>query len=398
MKRYDLKKKVTMIIFLLFIGSFSLMNMRYAIPSFRIIDSLSIKENIVQTEAVMNDQVYLKYAFIEGYGYVQNVLYKNEANAFEVIKDKDDVLYLEKFEQAPRDMEEVAQRTIKMNEYLKNHDTNFMTIIMPDKYIRGKTTITEGYPYNYANETLDAYQERLLEHHVSTYDIRPLLETSTLTQDELFFKTDHHWRIETAFLAYQEFLDVFQHQYNVDLDPTGFYRNPDHYNFLTYPSLFLGSLGRKTGSSYAGSDDFTYIYPKYDTNFQMTWTLQDSTFTKTGRFEVALTNPSYLHHRGVFDAKSDTYSMYLDGNAAFTSISNLKDTNQIKVLFIKDSYALPFVAFFANHVKQVDLIDPRYFEGDLTEFMKQADYDYVFSALGVSTLQTQYLPDFISKH
>lgn len=394
MKRYYIKKQCAMIMFLIFIFFFSVMNFYYAYPALITLETKGTKDHIQQFESTINDQVYMKYAFIESYGFLHKLLDKHEINAFEVVKDQNGSLYLETFENGPRDCEEIIQQTITLETYLKSKGTVFMSILMPDKYMPQMSVFDEGYPYDYVNEQLDNYKTGLQEHNIEYFDIRPALMNSSLSHEELFYKTDHHWRIETAFLAYQHFLDKFQTVYGIDLDSTKYYSDANHYNFITYPSMFLGSLGRKSGSSYAGSDDFTFVYPKFDTNFQMTWSLQDSTFTKTGRFEVTLANPSYLHHTGLFDAKSDTYSMYLDGNAAFTSISNLQDCEPIKVLFIKDSYALPFVAFFANHVKQVDLIDPRYYEGDLTDFIVHSDYDYVFSTLSGSSLRSEYFPKF----
>lgn len=392
MKRYYKKKEFTMIIFMIMIFVFSVFNLNYTLPFFNLVEHTTIEKEIDQTELIINDNVFGKYAFVEAFGYLQNILGKREVNAFEVIKDEDNSLHMQTFQEGPAPIQEVANNSVSMYQYFKEKKMNYMVLLMPDKFIRGKSVIEDGYPYNYANERLDNYSEVLNENQVPYYDIRNLMETSDLSATQLFFNTDHHWRIETAFMAYQNFLDQLKIQYNLDLDPTGFYRNQENYNFITYPSIFLGSLGRKTGSSYAGTDDFTFVYPKFATDFKMTWTLQTSTFTKTGRFEVALANPSYLQHTDVFDAKSDTYAMYLDGNAAFTSIENTQNTGDIKVLFIKDSLSLPFAAFFANTVKQTDLIDPRYYEGDLKEFLMNADYDYVFSSLSASTLQLPYVP------
>lgn len=393
MKFYYLKKEITTILFMTFIFLYSIMNFHHTFPYFEISGKKDVKEVIKQRETIINEQVLGKYAFVETFGYLQNVLGKKEENAFEVIKDKRDMLHLQTFQEGPIDMKQIASNSSSMYSYFKEKGTQYMVLLMPDKYIRGKTVIQEGYPYNYANETLDAYQTQLQQDQVPIYDIRKLLEESSLNEAELFFHSDHHWRIETAFLAFQNFAFQLHAQYGWNLDDTTFYCDKSNYNFITYPSIFLGSLGRKSGSSYVKSDDFTFIYPKFSTDFQMTWTLDDSTFTKTGRFEVALTNPSYLQHQKVFDAKSDTYSMYLDGNAAFTSIINNKDKGDTKVLFIKDSMMMPFAAFFANTVKQTDLIDPRYYKGDFKEFLKQADYDYIFSSLSVSTLQEPFFPN-----
>lgn len=392
MKRYYRKKTVTMVLFFLFLFSFSTLNMVHSLPYFTIDNQADIKDQIAQAQSVINDKVYGKYAFVEAYGYTQKVLGKKEFNAFEVIKDNDGLLHLQTFASGPSDISEVAQNTVSMSTVLEDKGTQFISLIIPDKYVQGKIDYPNGYPYNFVNETLDAYKDVLLENQVSVYDVREGLERTTLTEAELFYISDHHWRIETAFVAYQRFISYLEANYPATWDEDGYYRDPNNYNMITYFNMFLGSLGRKTGSAFVGSDDFTFIYPKFVTDFTMTWSLEDSTFTKSGRFEVTLANPSYLQHQGVFDAKSDTYSMYLDGNAAFTSIHNELVNNDIKVLFIKDSFALPFAAFFANHVEQTDLIDPRYYQGDLATFLANSDYDYVFSALSASSLQSQYIP------
>lgn len=394
MKQFYFKKEITMIIFFLILISFSIVNVIHTWPYLKKQSFTSIANTIEESEGIMKEKLYQKYTFVEGYGYLQKLLLKKEFNGFEIVKDDNNSLYLESYEEKAADLTAFNQKLKRFQQSLQKQGTTMISFIIPDKVLEKKVNFPKGYPYNYANETLDAYKQALEDNKIAYIDMRKIVEDSPLTHQQLFYKSDHHWRTETAFMVYQQLINRLKVDYGLDVDPTKELSKKENYNFITYPSIFLGSIGRKSGASYAQADDFTFIYPKYRTNFTMEWMLEGSSFTKNGRFETTLANPSYLNHTKVYDEKSDTYSMYLDGNAAYTSILNHDAPNSMRVLFLKDSYSLPLAAFFANHVLQVDLIDPRYTSEKLEKILNEHTYDLVFCALSASSLQENYLPTY----
>lgn len=63
----------------------------------------------------------------------------------------------------------------------------------------------------------------------------------------------------------------------------------------------------------------------------------------------------------------DKYAYYLDGNHAIAEIKTGSDGGRLAI--IKDSYAHSIVPFLANHYSYIYLIDPRYYNGDVFEYL-----------------------------
>jgi hypothetical protein len=75
-----------------------------------------------------------------------------------------------------------------------------------------------------------------------------------------------------------------------------------------------------------------------------------------------------------FLLKKDKYSYFLGGVHALTTIkSDLgpQAADQEKLLILKDSYAHSFIPFLTQHVSEVDIIDIRYYNGNIGAYMKE---------------------------
>ena len=59
---------------------------------------------------------------------------------------------------------------------------------------------------------------------------------------------------------------------------------------------------------------------------------------------------------------------------------------------IKDSFAVPFAAFASLRCGSIDLIDPRAFEGDYLETLKEGEYDYVILMFSPQNLVDEFFP------
>ena len=164
----------------------------------------------------------------------------------------------------------------------------------PDKYIKGYTEFPKGIPYNFANETADNLIKGIKDIGIDTIDFREDLLDNGIAKEDLFFKTDHHWTIETAFWAYTKLVDELNYKYNLNLDKYRFYRNKDNYNFIEYKNSYIGSMARKASIYYGGVDDFTLIYPKFTTNFEFMSQTKDRVVNLQGRFEDSLISTIHL--------------------------------------------------------------------------------------------------------
>lgn len=399
MNRYVKKKKITAFLFIAVLFAFSITNIIYAFP---ILKQTKVEgtaaQQLAQVDTAISENVKGKYAFIELNGLVYQLLNKSEMNNFSIFKDDNGMLYLEDYAdyatyyyQESRDMRGVAAKLMRLESFFEEKNTPMLFLLYPDKVSKGKTTLPNGYPYNYANETMDALKENI-ESSIPCLDLRDVEGIKGVASSDLFYKTDHHWKVEAAFIGFQNIVKTYKERWGIDLDPNGFYTNLENYNQIKYDSMFIGSIARKTGTQFGGVDDFTLIYPKFSTNFEYYFDMGEYKDTRSGKFEYALLNPLYFNNQEKYGSFSDTYATYLYGNSGFASIKNRTSSTNKKVLFIKDSFSLPMVSFFANTVQQVDLLDPRFYQGDIQTFLEENQYDFVVFGYSESVLQEEYIP------
>lgn len=379
MKQYFRKKAVTAAAFtgVLFFGMVNNLKVTWPLAQ----QEIAIKSEdffsgdlIDKTEELINEHAYGKYACIENYGMLQVFLNKNEENNFEVIKDNDGALYYSYFSDGNKDMSGLAESMTEYAASIRDTDTHVVYAMTPDKMLSGITTFESGLPYHYANEDADEFLKLLDGAGVDTLDYRESILDSGIAAKDLFFQTDHHWTINTAFWAYQQLVSFMEERYGYVLDPEGIYTNIENYNQITYQDSFIGSMARKTGIYYGGVDDFTLIYPKFKTDFSFFFKNYDYEFSTEGRFEYSLLNMGPWNYEGnPYDKENDKYETYLYGNLGFVRITNQQNTDGPKVLIVKDSYMVPVAAFLANVCSEVFVVDPRYYEGSITELTKSIE-------------------------
>ena len=373
-KMFFLKKKVTAVLFIATIAVFFLLNVINLYkekPEFEL-DPKSIENTV-------NENFYQKYTFIEAFGYIQKLMGKSEENNFEVARDEEGKLYNVGFMTGPNDVTEITDKMKTLKEKFEGTDTKVMSLMPPDKHIKGYTELDKGIPYNYANETADNYLANLKTIGIDYVDFRESLLESSIEPKDIFFDTDHHWKIGTAFWAYTKLVDELNIRYGENLDADGYLRDKNNYNFVTYKNSYLGSLGRKTGKSFAGYDDFELVFPKFSTNYTFRAVTNGNEVTSNGRFEDSLIANEVLKMEDLYDTQSDKYSSYLFWNQGLVHIKNNNMENGPKVLIIKDSLAVPFSAFLSVVCSDVYMIDPRYYKDDILDYATSIEgLDYAF--------------------
>ena len=99
---------------------------------------------------------------------------------------------------------------------------------------------------------------------------------------------------------------------------------------------------------------------------------------KTGCFDDVIFNKTYLNNDDFYNFSA--YSSYLNGNQAVTSIKNNDCKNGVKILVIGGSYNKIVVPYLAQTVERIDLVDGRYFDGSIINYVEQTDPDIVLVA------------------
>jgi hypothetical protein len=157
-----------------------------------------------------------------------------------------------------------------------------------------------------------------------------------------FYKSDHHWTTDGAFEAYKAYFNS-KNKYYYDINR--FYRKKVSSSFLgTSSSLVLG----------LAKEDDMYIYD-IDNNIEVSYVYEKKT-------SDSLYNFDYLD-------KKDKYAMFLDNNHALIEITNKDLNDESSIVIIKNSYANSFIPFIVNHYNKVYVIDLRYFNENVSDFI-----------------------------
>ncbi|MGO4939800.1 alginate O-acetyltransferase AlgX-related protein [Fundicoccus sp. Sow4_D5] len=352
---------------------------------------------VAETNNVIDTKASYKYEALEAYGLIQTILLKNEVGNFAVVKDQDNQLHYTYFTNGPNDVSQLAARMGRLNQVVKASDAELIYLMTPDKYEPGVTQLSRGMPYNYANETADNFLDLLTKYEIDFIDYRDLLQRDGMTTDDVFYRTDHHWTIQSTFWAYTQLVEELEARYGWEFLNKDFVTNLDHFNQILYKDTYIGSMGRSVGYSYAGGvEDFTLIYPKFETDFHI---FEEASVTddvqRQGRFEDSILNPAILKDsQDIYDVMNDKYFTYMDGNPGIVQITNLSEeaANEPRVLFIKDSMIVPVASFFSLGTESTMLIDPRYYGGSIEEVVETGDFDYVFVTYTPQNLTEEFFP------
>lgn len=82
--------------------------------------------------------------------------------------------------------------------------------------------------------------------------------------------------------------------------------------------------------------------------------------------------------------KKDQYAVFLNGNHPLIRITTAHPEKK-RLLVVKDSYANSLIPFLTKHFSEIDVVDLRYYEGDLTTFVKEREIDELLLLYNVHT-------------
>ena len=180
--------------------------------------------------------------------------------SYSIVKDNHDWLQFITFEAQPREI-------VRRIEILQDLDIPILYVQPPTKHIEGYTEFPVTLN-DHSDENVAANFALLDEAGVPYLDLRQAAEEDGLDKERMFYRTDHHWRVETALWAVGRTVQEIEELFGWQLDPDGDFCDPANWRKTDYGQNFLGSQGRRVGPYYAGLDDFTLLTPLFDTKFQ----------------------------------------------------------------------------------------------------------------------------------
>lgn len=170
-------------------------------------------------------------------------------------------------------------------------------------------------------------------------------------KEEIYYHTDHHWTTLGAYYAYQEYMKAKDEKELVE--------------FQKYPvtNQFNGTLSSTSGYERNYKERINVYLPKEDSVEYVVEYREEQKKTTT------VYNKEKLKEK-------DKYGMFFDGNHSIVDIKTTAASDE-KLLILKDSYANCFVPFLIPYYREIMMIDPRYYYGDLYELLDSENYSEV---------------------
>lgn len=223
---------------------------------------------------------------------------------------------------------------------------------------------------DFYNQNADRLQSALRERGVETLDLRDSLHAAGMDHHASFYQTDHHWRPETGLWAAGEIARRLNGSYGFAIDTALF--DPARYRTELYEDWFLGSQGKKVTLARARPEDFTLLYPTFDTRVHIEIPSLD--LDKTGDFSV-------MYRYGAVKVRDyytqSPYTAYFYGDNALTRVHNERASDGRRILVLGHSFDNCVLPFLALGVEYLDSIDLREFTGSLETFLRENRYDVV---------------------
>ena len=270
-----------------------------------------------------------------------------------------------------------AEHTAELAAELEERGIPYLYAAAPQKIQRGVQLLPVGLEEN-GNSCCDAYLENLDRLGVDYVDLRPAFESNGIYAN-WFFRTDHHWKPEAAFFAWQNLAAELADRYGFETDPA--LTDPASWSTTVLEDFFLGSQGKRVGTLYAGTDDLTLYTPQFPTD--LTYANADGSFTRTGPFNTSVCFPERVAARDWFNGNPYTY--YSGGDYGMTTITNHKNPEGPRVVLLRESFSCTLAPFLALSCSELVTVDLRYFEGDLLETVEALDPDLVLTLYAAST-------------
>ncbi|NBI62469.1 hypothetical protein D3Z38_05190 [Clostridiales bacterium] len=283
-----------------------------------------------------------------------------------------------------QEMDTYAEKLQELYDYTQKRDVDFLYVQLPFK-VENDDMMPIG-TQEYGNDNADILLKQLSDRQIPAMDIRSHIKSEGFEYEELFFKTDQHWKPATALWAAGLVAKEIQDRYQVQTKDTLY--NMNQYKVKTYRDWFLGSLGKRVGAWYDGTDDFDVIIPKFSTDFQFFAQTASGSIKRKGNFEKVMLKKEFIKTKDYFDL--NTYAGYIGGDYALNTIENNMAPNNKKILLLRDSFScamLPYLALSADTVTAMDL--RHYHDMSVARYLEKHQIDLVIVAYNPSVFSDQ---------
>ncbi len=280
-------------------------------------------------EAYCKDQFIFKDTLVGARSKLDYALGKREFNNVYIGKDKN---YYEKYIYDKKKVD-------KFIKYVNDIDVKDKYIaICPDKGEVYRERLPKGAIFSDETKVLDRYKNEIDATYIDLYKI--MMQHKN---EYIFYKSDHHWR-EGAYLAYKELASTMGLEEMKTIEK------------VTCDN-FRGSLDSKSSYYNSAVDEILFYLPKNCESIKV----------KGDDKEIKVLNKDEFKNK-------DKYKALFSGNYGLVEIEGNPSSDKT-LLIIKDSFANAVASLFTNEYKTIYMVDKRFFNQKINDFIKENDID-----------------------
>lgn len=164
--------------------------------------------------------------------------------------------------------------------------------------------------------------------------------------EAIYYHTDHHWTTLGANYVFQEaMIDAMQlpSEYEVEMTP------------LAVTDSFNGTLSATSGYETKYKEPIYAYFPKGEDQQVIV------NYVESQKKTTTLYNSAKLKEK-------DKYAVFLGGNEPLIEIQTTSKRRE-RLLVFKDSYANCLIPFLTPYYRNIIMVDPRYYYGDIEELI-----------------------------
>ncbi len=322
------------------------------------VDSVLSGQYASEYQEFFNDQFVLRDAWIKlktGFDRALGVVEENG-----VYLGKDGYL-LEKFEKP--DQKNVSATVEAMKTFREKHeDIPHYAMIIPSAENILKDKLPALVPSVNQDSYLDNTFQELSKSGINVVDVRTALKKNK--DQKIYYQTDHHWTTYGAYVAFQQFAEA-----------AGLDASAVTYEKLPVTDQFQGTLSAKSGFRTGEKEEVDVYLPKRNTNTTQEQLSSVIEYTDNQKKTGSFYNTDKLDQR-------NAYEVFFGGNHGLMKIKTPTTENK-RLLVMKDSYANCFLPFLAPYYREIVVVDPRYYYGNIEELMETegiTEVLYLYSA------------------
>lgn len=256
--------------------------------------------------------------------------------------------------------EQKTENIADLMHYVNKNNIPFLYIQPPIKLCKQDDELPVS-TEDYSNINIDLFLAGLKNKGVKYLDLRENLHQDFDSHYSLFYKTDHHWNVHAGLWAANIIEQQIKNEFCISLDTE--FNNIELYKEKKYKNAMFGSSGHAITHFIEKSEDFSILFPKFNTNYRII--IPDKEIDKNGTFEEVFIDYDNLK-KSIQAEGGFVYETLVYGNRPLVKIINKNNINGPKILMIRDSFSLAVAPYLSMSCSELDLIDTRQTNGNFT--------------------------------